>query len=325
MTAAQPLVRRIPRPVVMAAAEFVAAQLAGMDGNPAHGLFYRRGFHLLRRHFYSAVPEAEDIPDGYWDQQSELAGVDLNEAAGLRLLSDVFPRSNAEFREMFPVERPRDWQPGQFYLLNGTFMAVDAQVYFAPIRHLRPRRIIEIGAGNSTLVALAAASANAAEAGVTTQLTVIDPFPWEVFRGAFPGLTLVEQRLQHLDRQIFDQLGEGDILFIDSSHVLRAGNDVEFEYLEILPRLRSGVCVHIHDISLPRRYPKVYFDGQNYWNEQQLLQAFLAFNAGFEVVWPASAMLIRHPAKVFETFPELAEMQRAFPASEPTSFWIRKT
>jgi predicted O-methyltransferase YrrM len=297
-----------------------------MDGNPAHDVFYRRGFHLLRRHFYSAVPDAEDIPEGYWDHRSQLPGIDLNEASGLRLLGDVFPRYTGEFRELFPLERPTDCQPGQFYLLNGTYMAVDAQVYFALIRHLQPRRIIEIGAGNSTLLAIAAGQANARSEGIAPRLTAIEPFPWEIFRNGLPGLTdLVEQRLQNVDIHTFDELGEGDILFIDSSHVLRAGNDVELEYLEILPRLRPGVLVQIHDISLPLRYPKAYFDRQNYWNEQQLLQAFLEFNSGFEVVWPGNFMLINHPDRVLQVFPELGEMRRRYPGSEPSSFWIRRT
>jgi hypothetical protein len=271
------------------------------------------------------VPEAEEIVDGYWEQQSELPGVDLNVRAGLQLLAEVFPRFTAEFREMVPLERPANWQEGQFYLLNGSFMAVDAQVYFSLIRHFQPRQIVEIGAGNSTLVAIAAGRANIGSGGSAPRLTAIDPYPWEIFRGELSGLTqLVDKRLQDVDRGIFDDLTTGDILFVDSSHVLRAGNDVELEYLEILPRLKPGVLVHIHDISLPRRYPKVYFDQQNYWNEQQVLQAFLVFNSGFEVLWPGNALFLKHPGEVLEVFPELGEMRRRYPGSEPSSFWIRR-
>src|SRR3972149_5863814 len=118
-------------------------------------------------------------------------------------------------------------------------------------------------------------------------------------------------------------MGEGDILFLDSSPVLRAGGDVQLEYLEILPRLAPGVLVHVHDISLPKPYPRVYFETGMYWNEQYLLQAFLAFNSRFEVLWPGNWMMVRHPEKVCAVFPEFHEMRKLYPQSEPTGFWMR--
>jgi|tagenome__1003787_1003787.scaffolds.fasta_scaffold20742861_2 hypothetical protein len=313
--------RRWPLPL----AEVAARQLASMKGNPGHDTFYRRGFHLLRRSYYSPIPEVGDIDSGYWDQLSDLPGIDLNEGGALDLMREVFPEFLAEFRERFPNEKPADWQPGQFYLINGSYMAVDAQVYYALIRHHRPARIVEIGAGNSTLVAIAAGAANAAAGGSAPKLTSIEPYPWGIFRDGLPGLSeLITKRLQEVDLGLFETLEAGDILFIDSSHVLRAGNDVELEYLEILPRLKPGVLVHIHDISLPERYPRVYFEEQNYWNEQQLLQAFLAFNSAFEVLWPGNAMLLRHRDEVMAAFPEIDAMRAAYPSSEPTAFWIRR-
>lgn len=304
---------------------FVTARLAKLYGKPAYEAFYRNGFHLLRRHFYGPVPDADEIPPGYWDQQSDLIGIDMNEPGALALLDDVFPLYAAEFRSEFPTDRPAGWQQGQFYLFNDLFMAGDAHVYYAMIRHLKPRRVIEIGSGNSTLVAIKAGLANANEGGFAPELTAIEPNPWPLFKASTPGLTrLVERRLQDVDLALFDELGAGDILFIDSTHVLRAGNDVELEYLEILPRLKSGVFVHIHDISLPERYPKTYFDHLVFWNEQQLLQAFLAFNKDFEVVWPANFVMINHEEKVLAAFPEIREMRSRFPGSEPSSFWLRR-
>jgi hypothetical protein len=81
--------------------------------------------------------------------------------------------------------------------------------------------------------------------------------------------------------------------------------------------------VHIHDVSLPKAYPKVYFDNQTYWNEQDLLQAFLAFNSRFEVIWPGNYMMLRHPERLLEAFPEIERMRERYPSSEPTAFWIR--
>jgi len=113
----------------------------------------------------------------------------------------------------------------------------------------------------------------------------------------------------------------GDILFIDSSHVLKVGGDVQYEYLEILPRLKRGVVVHVHDIFLPGEYPNEWVREEHvFWNEQYLLQAFLSFNDSFEVLWAGSFMHRKHPEKLAECFPGY------HPAScHPGSFWMRKT
>lgn len=307
--------------------QLAARQLAKVPPARAHDVFYQRGFHLLPRHFYSPVPEIEDIPVSYWEQVSDMPGVDVNETAALEFLRDVLSPHMTEFRNLFPLNAPQSSSsnPRQFYLLNGTYMAVDAHVYYAIIRQTQPAQIVEVGAGNSTLLAVAAGRRNQQAGGLGPEMTLIEPYPWEVFEQGLPGVArLLRQRLQDVDRSLFEELTAGDILFIDSSHVLRAGNDVEMLYLEILPRLNPGVLVHIHDVSLPRPYPRLYFEQRTYWNEQQLLQAFLAFNSAFEVVWPANLMLIRHPGEVRAVVPEVNAMRERFPSAEPTAFWIRR-
>ena len=134
---------------------------------------------------------------------------------------------------------------------------------------------------------------------------------------------MIPKKVQDVGLELFTSLEAGDILFIDSSHVLRAGNDVQWEYLEVLPQLAPGVMVHIHDVSLPKAYPKVYFDSHLYWNEQDLLQAFLTFNSRFEVIWPGNYMMLRYPEKMLQVFPEIDRMRRAFPSAEPAAFWMR--
>ena len=111
-----------------------------------------------------------------------------------------------------------------------------------------------------------------------------------------------------------------DILFIDSSHVLRIGGDVQYEYLEILPRLARGVIVHSHDIFLPAEYPRHWvLEEHKFWTEQYLLQAFLAFNDSFEVLWAGSYMHLKHPEKLEEAFSSY-KRERTLPGS----FWMRK-
>ena len=291
--------------------------------NATYRVFYTFGFHLLRKHYDSPVPEKADLDDAFWRRHSELAGLDMNEKHTLDLLYNVFPQYLAEFRKSFPIYCSSSDQT-QFYLINGSFMAIDAHVYYIFIRHFKPKRIIEIGAGNSTLLAAVASIRNREEAGLAPILTAIEPFPNATLRKGLPGLSqLIENKVQNVGLELFASLQSGDILFIDSSHVLRSGGDVQLEYCEILPRLAPGVLVHIHDISLPKPYPQVYFKNQLYFNEQYLLQAFLCFNSRFEVIWPGNYMMLKYAESVCKIFPEYQEMRKVYPFSEPSSFWIR--
>jgi glycosyltransferase involved in cell wall biosynthesis len=303
-------------------AEELASRLEGMPGNPLHDVFYRRGFHLLRKHFYLPIPDDTDRLDYFWGKPSALPGLDMNDDVALRMMKNVFPPFLDEFRKRFPLYKKEGADPG-FYLINGGYMAVDAHVYYCLIRQNRPRRILEIGVGNSTLLAIAANAYNEQD-GRRACLTSVDPYPWELFRGGYPGLDeLIDRRVQEVPLSTFEALEADDILFIDSSHVIRSGNDVHFEFLEVLPRLKPGVLVHVHDVSLPKPYPKVYFDNNLYWNEQYVLQAFLAFNDRFEVIWPGNYMMVTYPERMLETFPEMLTMREHYPQSEPTAFWMR--
>lgn len=286
--------------------------------------FAGSGFHFLKKHYYLPIPDEADLSGGFQECLSDLPGVAVNDRGALDLLETVFPRYMDEFRAAVPLGPPAEAAPAAFHLINGTFMAVDAQVYYAFIRHGKPRRIVEIGGGNSSVLAGMACERNRAEDGTAPRLTVVEPYPGEALRRGFAGLSeLVEAKVQDAEMSLFASLSAGDILFIDSSHVLRAGGDVQHEYLEILPRLAPGVLVHVHDISLPKPYPRVYFEQGLYWNEQYLLQAFLAFNSRFDVVWPGNYMILKYPDRVCSVFPEYHAMRRHYPQSEPSSFWMR--
>ena len=149
---------------------------------------------------------------------------------------------------------------------------------------------------------------------------------------------MVPEHVQQLDLGLFETLHAGDILFIDSSHVVSTGSDVVQEYLQILPRLKPGVLVHVHDIFLPSDYPrKAVLDNLWFWSEQYLLQAFLSFNHEFEILWSASAMQLSHAGVLDECFPnwgnsyaDIPVCQRRFiPTRDgnrvwPSSFWMRR-
>jgi hypothetical protein len=288
-----------------------------LEGTQA--IFDRLGFHLLPHHYYVPIPEQADLTESFWQSESELVGVDTNEQGALELAETLRPHIE-ELRAAVPL----DETPGaRFHLLNSVFMAVDAHVYYGLVRHFQPETVIEVGAGWSTLVAVAANEANRAAGGKGAHLVAVDPFPSPVLESVGGDVEIVPAKLQEVEVQRFTTLRSGDVLFLDSTHVLRAGGDVQRAFCEIFPRLAPGVLVHVHDVSLPRPYPRSYFDNHLYWNEQYLLQAFLAFNSRFEVLWPANVMAVRHPEIVAEYFPELAAMRRVFPQSLPSSFWMR--
>ena len=161
--------------------------------------------------------------------------------------------------------------------------------------------------------------------GHEVELICIEPYPSQDFLNVVSenNVTLIKKLVQNVPLDFFSSLENGDILFIDSTHVLREGSDVQYEYLEILPRLKSGIHVHVHDISLPKRYPEVYFTGGLYWNEQYFLQAFLINNSKINITWPGNYMMCSCPELMLETFPEIKDMRRKYPSSEPSAFWFK--
>jgi len=262
------------------------------------GLWQRHGFHLTPVHFYWPIPDTSSIPAAAWEAESELAGIDMNDNLHRELLTDVFPRFRAEY-EAFP-RQPQADQPGSFYLDNPLFSGTDALVLYCLVRHFRPRRVVEVGSGFSSLITAAAALRNG-----HTELMCIEPYPNDVLRAGFPGLTsLVQRKVQDVDMATFLDLGPGDILFIDSSHVVGVGGDVNFLFLEVLPRLQPGVVVHVHDIFLPLPGRRDWVEQEyRFWNEQEVLQAFLACNSAYQVVFGNTYAERRFPALMREAFP----------------------
>jgi hypothetical protein len=290
------------------------------ERTPYYNVFLECGFHLMADHYYHPQPKAEEVGGDYWQRVSELPGLTINGEAALALAEKDLRPFFGEFRSLFPLRETPD---GRLPIINGAYMAVDGHLYYSLIRHLKPGKIIEIGAGCSTRMASPACLKNAEE-GHAVDYTLIEPYPIPVIRAGVAGASrLLEKRLQEMPLDLFTALQAGDILFLDSSHVLRSGNDVQYAYLEILPRLNPGVYVHIHDISLPEDYPDVYYKAQLFWTEQYLLQAFLAFNGRFDIIWPGNYLMVHFAERMHALFPEIAEMRKEYPLSEPTAFWVR--
>ena len=225
----------------------------------------------------------------------------------------------AEYKKFPRVKTASSYQ---YYVNNGMYESIDGEILYSMVRHFKPKKIIEIGCGYSTFLIAQAILQNRAESETNScDLTAIDPYPKPILHRGFPGLTsLIESPVTKVPISRFQKLQADDILLIDSSHTLKIDGDVWYEYLEILPQLNKGVIVAFHDIFLPEEYPKKWvLEHHRFWNEQYLLQAFLAFNNNWEILWAGNWMRINHPQMLSEAF---RPSDRA--GHKPGGFWIRR-
>jgi hypothetical protein len=274
-----------------------------------------QGIHITPDHYYFPIPNVHKLSESnLWNYESELPGIDLNLDTQLNFLHVVFFKFQEEFNAL-PREASKNLLPYEFHFWNGMFDGIDALVLYCMVRHYRPKRIIEIGSGWSTRV-----SGTAARLNGDTQLICIEPFPDPVLVNGFPGLNSLKiSKVEEVDPALFQTLEAGDILFIDTSHVIRAGGDVNFLYLEILPRLKTGVVIHIHDIFFPKEYPREWMvDNFRFWNEQYLLQAFLAFNSHYQILFANNYMKLKYIEDFHKIFPEWINYNSA------QSIWLQR-
>jgi hypothetical protein len=255
------------------------------------------GLHVTPVHFYSPIPDVSRLEPEIFERDSELPGVDMDEAGQLRLLEEVFARHTEDFRG-FPLKsRGNDLE---FSFDNDQISGADPFTIYALTRHLRPKRIVEVGSGYSTLVTSRAVRENG-----SGSILCVEPYPRAFLERAVEGVGEVRrQPVQDTPLEVFEELGAGDILFIDSTHTVRIGGDVNRLFLEILPRLKPGVWVHVHDIFLPHDYPRQWIEEMRFfWAEQYLLQAFLCFNRAFRVRFAVGYMGRRHLDRMRAVFP----------------------
>ena len=285
--------------------------------NKPFNFWERLGFHVTPVDYMSPIPDLRHLPREQFKARSELVGIDLREDDQLQLLASLAGEYKHEY-ERFPRTAPdEDWL---FFVENESFVSTDAEVLYSLIRRLRPQRVVEIGSGYSSLLISRALTRNATDAEQTSTYTIIDPYPNPLVRDGLPGLaSLRSVPVQEVPLNEFTSLERNDVLFIDSSHVSRVGSDVNYEFLEILPRLDPGVVVHVHDIFLPYEYPEQWvFDNRWFWTEQYLLQAFLTFNDAWDVMWAGSYMHDRRADELSAAFDSHG------PTTSPGSFWMRR-
>jgi methyltransferase family protein len=270
-------------------------------------------YRLVPRTAYSPVPDPAELRADLWAQPRSLHWIEWDLEAQLAWAERELPAYIAEFA------RPPDVADG-FHYENAYYEQVDADLTYAIVRHLRPRRVLELGTGYSTLVLARACRANARD-GATAELHTVDPGSAVSVPDDLPGLTSKRTLpAQELPLEEFLALDAGDVLLVDTSHTVKIGGEVVHIVLDVLPRLAPGVWVHFHDIWLPWEYhPELVLGMEMYWSEQYLLQAFLAGSHGYEVRFATQAIAREMP----ERLERLVPSYRA--RNYPSSFWIRRS
>lgn len=268
---------------------------------------------LVERWYHSPIPEWEGLPAETWSRRHPMPGVAWDPAPGLELLEGPLRPLLAEFA---PPEIPGTTAAERAALLV-FYDGLDGATWHALLRHVRPRRVVELGSGVSTLIGAAALERNAAD-GAPAELRVFDPYPRAPTEAGIGHGRLERIPAERVPLEVFDELAAGDVLFVDTTHVVTTGGDVVRIFLEILPRLAPGVLVHVHDVLLPYDYHRMWFENGWYWNEQYLVQALLQGNPEWELVLPNHHLHRDHEDAV------RAAVAAYDPAKQPSALWLRR-
>lgn len=274
-------------------------------------LLARVGVLPIRRHYYDPYIDRGTLRTSL-DQPRSLPGIDMRVSEQLTLLRRM------SFTEEARRLGENRGSGRQFQFGNGSFESGDAEFLYQFVRLLKPRRVVEIGSGFSTLLvrdALAAGQRD--DPSYVPSHLCIEPFEMPWLEGA--GIRTMRSRVEDVQLDLFRELEAGDFLFIDSSHVIRPQGDVLAEYLEILPSLRSGVYVHIHDIFTPRDYPEDWVLRRKWlWNEQYLVESMLSHGSAWRIVAALNFLKHSYYGELKAVCPHLSEDR------EPGSLYLVK-
>lgn len=309
-----PLIDLLISPVVYLAACLMRfVRKAGVHNMPASKQsLLRAGVFPIIDKYYEPLFNTKALRNPL-NSDRVLPGINWNTDEQLQLL-DSF-NFGEELRDVGDVKSDEL----TFHLNNGAFESGDAEFLYNIIRLKKPSRIVEIGSGNSTLMAIRALKKNQEdEPDRHCEHICIEPYemPWL----ESSGVQVIRQTVETVDKTIFAELNADNILFIDSSHIIRPQGDVLFEYLEIIPTLKVGVIVHIHDIFSPKDYLKEWVvDEIRFWNEQYLLEAFLTCNNEWKIIGALNYLHHHHFDRLQSKCPFLVQSR------EPGSFYIQRS
>lgn len=255
----------------------------------------RLGFHIVPDHYYVSLPNLNELQNtkGTWARRSELPGVSYD--------IDEFKQHLRRICEPYKPEYiglPQ-WREAMLCGAGAGYGYIESQCLYSMVRAFQPKNIIEVGSGISTAVIFAALKRNSG----THNVTAIEPYPshWLMQN---QGVTLLRKPVQTVDVRVFQSLCANDLLFIDSSHTVKPGSDVNYLILEVLPRLKRGVIVHFHDIYFPYDYSRDVLNTFVHWSETSLLHAFLINNDRARMLLSLSLMHYDCPGVLGDVFPE---------------------
>ena len=276
-------------------------------------IWEKLGFHITPNHYYEPIPDTRTLGDEIWERESEMRGVNVNGEKQKEFIDKYCSIYKKEY-DSFGLYEPTD--EFKYYVYNGWFGEIDGDVLYTILRSYKPKRVIEIGSGYSSILIAETLNKNKLKDGIISKFTSIDPYPNPDIKGKIPrNVELIEKKLQDIKFEYFNQLKENDVLFIDSTSIVKINSDVCYEFLELIPRLNKGVLIHVHDIFLPKEYPKEWVIGKKLFsNEAYLLQAFLLFNNAFEIIWMGNYMKIKYPKLC----------KKMFRGKASQSFWMKK-
>lgn len=254
-------------------------------------------------HYYSSVVSLEEIKERQneiWKENisSSIEGIDLNTKNQIDLLKDLSNYySDLPFTETKTENR-------RYHYFNSYYSYTDAIILFLMIRHFKPEQIIEIGSGYSSALMI---DTNILFFNERINLKFVEPYPDQRLNPMLEDLTnqnyeVIAEEVQKVEPERFKSLKTGDILFIDSSHVIKTGSDVNYILFEILPILQTGVLIHFHDIHFPFEYPKDWVFNGFGWNEAYFIKAFLMYNKQYEIIL-FSDYIQKHQKDAFSDMP----------------------
>jgi hypothetical protein len=266
-------------------------------------------FHIQPYRFDSAIPTRFDLDLERLKKPRVLPGFKLDTERHLRLLDELFPY--AQEISSYPSEEAKG---SEFWFRNHSYQDLDAVLLYCMVRHFKPKRLIEVGCGFSSRIISIAARKNQAE-GHPLNCVFIEPYPTDrILRDKLAG-PLLQKKIEDVPLTTFHELGAGDFLFIDTSHVIKAQNDCCYEYLEVIPSLQPGVIVHVHDIFTPYDYPEEWILQKLFaFNEQYALECLMSGNPALEVILPLHLLWREHAAAVNRFF--------AGQSLKPAAFWL---
>jgi hypothetical protein len=280
-------------------------------------ILFKIGVYPITDHYYDPMFNLKHLRYPL-SKDRTLQGLDLNDKGQLEFLSTF--NFNNELLS-FPVKKLND--EVEYCYEYGQFRAGDSEMLYSIIRAVKPKQIIEIGSGSSTLMTINAIKKNQEQdASHSCKLTCIEPYENNWLKDL--GVTVLRERVEILNVEIFKTLQENDILFIDSSHMVRPQGDVLFEIMEVLPALNKGVIIHIPDIFTPKDYPDGWMKDVYFWNEQYVLEAFLMNNKEYKVLLALNYLYHNHRDVFLQKCPVLKSTEILTRHKEPSSFWIVK-